>query len=348
MKLDLATTLALRADASDRSLAWPVESMNAVQAAGGLAWSIPKKWGGMEWSPVERLAGHEHLASGCLTTAFILSQREACVRQLLKGPRSLQERFLPDLLAGAYGTVGLSQLTTSRQHLGPSLLATATDRGYQLDGSIPWVTGADQSQVIIVGATLGDGQQVLVALPPDRAGVTIDAPLSLSSLVGSRTAEVRLNAVEVERELVVAGPTEQVMGQVGGGGLETTNLALGLSVSAIDLLQASACHRPELVPIVETFRGAADSIRQQLHELVMASEADAVMAVRVAGTKLALKTTQTALLFLKGAGFVEPHAAQRLARQALFFLVWSCPRPVASGVLDDLLSGLSDFRAGRE
>ncbi|MBL8891603.1 MAG: acyl-CoA/acyl-ACP dehydrogenase [Planctomycetaceae bacterium] len=340
MTLDLAKTLACRAEASDRSLDWPFESLNAVQESGGLAWSIPKEWGGMEWSPAERMAGHEHLASGCLTTAFILSQREACVRQLLKGPRSLQERILPDLLAGAYGTVGLSQLTTSRQHLGPSLLATATHGGYQLDGSIPWVTGADQSLVIIAGATLGDGRQVLVALPPDRAGITIAAPLPLSSLVGSRTAEVRLNAVEVERELVVAGPTEQVMGQVGGGGLETTNLALGLSVAAIDLLQASACHRPELMPIVETFCRAADSIRQQLHELVLASDAESVMAVRVAGTKLALKTTQTALLFLKGAGFVAPHPAQRLARQALFFLVWSCPRPVASGVLDDMLMGM--------
>jgi alkylation response protein AidB-like acyl-CoA dehydrogenase len=195
---------------------------------------------------------------------------------------------------------------------------------------------------------LANGSQILVALPPDRTGVTIDAPLPLASLVGSRTAEVRLNSVETEQDLVLAGPTEQVMGQVGGGGLETTNLALGLSVAAIDLLQASACRRPELEPIVESFRGSADSIRRQLHELVVASDADAVMAVRVAGTKLALKTTQTALLFLKGAGFVEPHSAQRLARQALFFLVWSCPRPVASGVRDDLFSGLSDFRVGRE
>ena len=337
---DLFSKLILHADAADRRVVWPTESLQAVQAAGGLAWSVPAALGGLEWGPAERLAGHERIATGCLTTAFILSQREACVRQLLKGPPSLQQRFLPDLLAGAYGTVGLSQLTTSRQHLGPSLRATPTESGYRLDGSIPWVTGADQARVIIVGATLSDGRQILLALTPDRDGISIDAPLPLSALVGSRTAEVRLDAVEIEHELVLAGPVEQVMGQIGGGGLETTNLALGLSVAAIDLIHEAAVPRPDLQPIVDSFRMAADSLRSQLHSLVMAPEADAVMAIRVTGTRLALKTTQTALLLIKGAGFVEPHPVQRLARQALFFLVWSCPRPVASGVLDDLIAGL--------
>ena len=38
----------------------------------------------------------------------------------------------------------------------------------------------------------------------------------------------------------------------------------------------------------------------------------------------------------KGAGFVRPHPAQRWARQALFFLVWSCPRPAAEALLEEL------------
>jgi hypothetical protein len=38
----------------------------------------------------------------------------------------------------------------------------------------------------------------------------------------------------------------------------------------------------------------------------------------------------------KGTGFVLPHPAQRWARQAHFFLVWSCPQPAAEGLLADL------------
>jgi hypothetical protein len=69
---------------------------------------------------------------------------------------------------------------------------------------------------------------------------------------------------------------------------------------------------------------------------VEASPAD-VIALRVECTLLALCATQTALVAAKGTGFVAPHPAQRWARQALFFLVWSCPRPAAEGILARLL-----------
>src|SRR5207248_11332550 len=35
--------------------------------------------------------------------------------------------------------------------------------------------------------------------------------------------------------------------------------------------------------------------------------------------------------------FLRDHPAQRWARQALFFLVWSCPRPAAEATLDTLI-----------
>ena len=59
----------------------------------------------------------------------------------------------------------------------------------------------------------------------------------------------------------------------------------------------------------------------------------------MSGTRLALQATQVALTVAKGAGFVAPHPAQRWARQALFFLVWSCPRPAAEGIIEHLLPG---------
>jgi hypothetical protein len=58
--------------------------------------------------------------------------------------------------------------------------------------------------------------------------------------------------------------------------------------------------------------------------------------LRARANVLALRATQAALTANKGAGFVRPHAAQRRARQALFFLVWSCPRPAAEATLRDL------------
>jgi butyryl-CoA dehydrogenase len=192
---------------------------------------------------------------------------------------------------------------------------------------------------VIVGVTLPDGKQLLLVLTTDRTGVTVEPPLPLASLVGSRTTAIHCDGVLVENQLVLNGPAEHVLGLVEGGGLETSNLALGLSEAAVRSLEREADRRLELVSVSNRFRRSVDAARARLHKLAVTPDADAVMAIRVECTRLALRASQAALVAAKGTGFVEPQAAQRWARQALFFLVWSCPRPVAAGVLDELPTG---------
>jgi alkylation response protein AidB-like acyl-CoA dehydrogenase len=257
----------------------------------------------------------------------------------------LRERFLPALARGElYATVGLSQLTTSRQHQAPALVATplgsaAEPDGYRLDGVIPWVTGADQAGLVVIGAALADSRQVLLALPAGRPGVTVETPLRLAALSGSRTTLIRCNDVRLEADLVLAGPAEKAVSSGGTvGGLETSTLALGLAGAAIDFLHDEARRRPDLVAAAERFESARRRARERLHGLALhrAENAD-LIAVRVSCTRLALQASQVALAVAKGTGFAAPHPARRWATQALFFLVWSCPRPAAEGMIAALL-----------
>ncbi|MDY3555025.1 acyl-CoA dehydrogenase family protein [Gemmata sp. JC717] len=337
---DVLERLGAGAESADRSADWPQASWDALRPTGVLAWAVPSEYGGAERGPVACLRAGEALGSACLTTAFTLSQREAAVRLLLKGPAPLQRRYLPGLATGShFMTVGLSQLTTSRQHQGPALTARPAGGVFVLDGDIPWVTGADRAVAIVIGATLPDASQLLVVLPTDRAGVTVGPPLPLAALVGSRTSLVQCRGVVVEPELILAGPTESVLGKGGGGGPETSALALGLAAAAANYLRQEAAKRPVLMRCVDRLESLLTAARSRLHALAGGPPSDAVLTVRVECTKLVLRTTQTALLIAKGAGFVAPHAVQRWARQAMFFLVWSCPRPVAEGILEDLLPG---------
>src|SRR5206468_2250983 len=74
--------------------------------------------------------------------------------------------------------------------------------------------------------------------------------------------------------------------------------------------------------------------RQRLHALAQGTPAaEEVLELRVECTRLVMRATQAALAVAKGAGFVVPHPAQRWARQAQFFLVWSCPQPVMAALL---------------
>src|SRR5687767_3362039 len=135
----LRDQLAIDAEEADRLLDWPETSWQLLRERGALGWSIPSEYGGAGLAPVDVLRGMEEIAAGCLTTAFALSQREAAIRHLLKGPAHLKERYLHGLAAGEiFATVGLSQLTTSRQHQGPALRALQLPSGgYRLDGEIP-------------------------------------------------------------------------------------------------------------------------------------------------------------------------------------------------------------------
>jgi butyryl-CoA dehydrogenase len=337
----LLSLLAAEADRADASADWPVGSWHALTDAGVLAWSVPAAHGGAGWSSTQLLAGYEQLAGACLTTAFILSQREAAVRRLLASNTELSGQMLPALARGAcLATVGLSQLTTSRQHQAPALRATMDADGFHLDGLIPWVTAADQAELLVIGATLTDGRQVLLALRARQAGVTLGPPLDLMALRGSRTCQIHCDGVILPHAALLAGPAEKILtGKPGGvGGLETSCVALGHAGAAIDYLHQEATSRPDLVPIVERFEQVRRQTRTRLHALAVETPAnEAMIALRVDCTRLALQASQVALTVAKGAGFVAPHPAQRWARQAMFFLVWSCPRPAAEGLIGHLL-----------
>ena len=275
--------MADHAEAADRDPAWPAESWEVVRRAGVLEWAIPTNHGGRELDASALLHGYEQLATACLTTAFILSQRDAAIRRIRDSGRDDLRRELlrPLACGGRFATVGLSQLTTSRQHGGPALRAEAAADGFVLDGVMPWVTGADQAHHLITGAVVDNGQQVLLALPGDAPGIVVQSPMDLSALAGSRTAEVSCSRVKVARHWLIAGPMANVLksgSRSGTGGLETSCLALGLAGAAIDRLHVEAANRPELGDLAAKLETARVRLRDEMHRLAHGGSASPVAA----------------------------------------------------------------------
>jgi alkylation response protein AidB-like acyl-CoA dehydrogenase len=337
--------LATLAGHADSALRWPAASWEAVRRSGALGWSIPREYGGAGLASVDLLAGYEALAGACMTSCFILSQRDAACRRLRdSGNEALCRELLPPLAQGErFATVGVSQLTTSRQHTAPALRARDTPKGLVFDGTIPWVTGAGNADHFIIGAVLDDGRQVLTVLPADLPGVRVGRPLELMALEGSITAEVRCAEVVVERHWLLAGPAERVLqtGRGGPGGLETSCLALGLAGAALAHLRREAEGRPQLAAESERLQQLHAVLRQDMQELAEGKQpVEKAADLRARANTFVLGATQAALTASKGSGFVRNHPAQRWARQALFFLVWSCPWPVAAATLAHLAAGL--------
>ncbi len=329
----------------DRSGQWPENQMRWCVEAGLFGWFIPEQFGGRGWAERALTEVYLQMSRACLTTTFVLTQWNAACKRLLGSQNvALKERLLPAMARGdTFATVGISHLSTSRQHVGrPVLVAEPqSDGGYLLEGFSPWVTGAAHAQIVVTGAALPDGRQILAAVPTDAEGVRAHRGLPLVALTSSCTDRVEFESVRVGPGEIVAGPVENVLATHSGGGtggLQTSTVALGLARSAVDFLNDQAAVRPDLEPIAERLGSECSELIAALFRLTD-GDSDCnwtASDLRQRANSLVLRSTQAALTAAKGAGFVATHPAGRWAREALFFLVWSCPQPVAAANLCEL------------
>src|SRR5215212_3902343 len=349
---ELCATLAERAVEMDRSGKWPAEQLRLCGEYGVYEWFIGPAWGGQGWNEEQLVRGYLALSAACVTTSFVLTQRTGACRRIEGcANETLKQRLIPGLANGKlFATVGISHLTTSRRHLGkPVLTAEATAGGFRLNGMSPWVTGGAAADVITIAATLVENgeateRQLLMAVPTDTAGLSIPEPLPLIGLTASSTGPVLLDNAEVLNEWLITGPAQNVMSSgLGGvtGSYETSTLACGLAQAAIDFLATEAAKRPDLLEPMTALRAEYDGLVSDLLEIASGKSSCTKESIRQRANSLVLRATQAALAAAKGTGYVVGHPAGRWCREAMFFLVWSCPQPVSAAHLCEL-AGIAD------
>ncbi len=371
---ELCAVLAEGAIEMDRGGHWPGEQLRQCGECGVFEWFVDPAWGGQAWREEDIIRGYLALSAACLTTTFVLTQRTGACRRIEGcGNETLRERVLPGLASGElFATVGISHLTTSRRHLAkPVLTAEAIPGGFRLDGMAPWVTGGAAADVIVLAATLIErgeptDRQLLIAAPTDIAGLSVAEPLPLIGVSASSTGPVHLSHAEVTDDWLIAGPVANVMASGLGastGGYETSTLAIGLAQAAIDFLAAEAAKRPDLAEPMLALRAEHASLRDDLLAVARGEAAcrtdspvgqssnkaatDRIVrptskeSIRQRANSLVSRATQAALSAAKGSGYVVGHPAGRWCREALFFLVWSCPQPVSAANLCEL-AGIVD------
>lgn len=340
----LLSRLAAAAPKLEEDGAAPVEQFQWLAEAGVLGWVIPREYGGSEVSQEHLIYGYERLAAACLTTCFVLTQRNGACQRIAGGEGDdVKAELLPRLSRGEiFATVGVSHLTTSRQHLArPAVGVRLGDESVDMHGAVPWVTGAELADYVVTGGTSDDGRQVLVAVSTRLDGVHVQQPARLLSLTASRTASIELEQVVVPRSQLIAGPVERVMQRGRGGGagsVATSSLAVGVTVRVLEELAEEAQRRPDIEESLRAMQQELGSLRRDLYAAARGESADENPnldpgAIRKRSNSLVLRATQAYLAASKGAGFVQGHPAERAVREAMFFLVWSCPQPVLDAAM---------------
>jgi alkylation response protein AidB-like acyl-CoA dehydrogenase len=182
-------------------------------------------------------------------------------------------------------------------------------------------------------------QELLVAVAGDAKGLNVETPLPLVGVAASCTGPVRLDGVFVPQADVSAGPMPNVMASgvgAGTGGHETSTLAIGLANAAIGFLSNESTLRETLRLPAQALAEEHAALRGDLLAIAAGRSVCTKESLRGRANSLALRASQAALSAAKGSGYVVGHPAGRWCREALFFLVWSCPQPVANANLCEL------------
>lgn len=294
---------ALEVDASDIV---PVDRLDRLALAGLYGLAGPADAGGMGLADLATaLEIIEIMASGCLTTTFVWIQHHGAVRALADAPPGLRDAWLAPLCSGAIRAgVAFSGL----RRPGPPILTAAPDgEGWRFNGLAPWVTGWGRVDVVRAAARREDGD-IVWALIDATAGPTLHTePLRLAAVNASATVTLSFDNHQVQPDRVISIQPYGAWQAADRASLRLNgSLALGVGRRCAALLGSE----PLEIELGERRRG-----------LDQASPETMPMQ-RARTSEFALRAATTLVVSGGGRSISLDHHAQRLAREALFLLVF--------------------------
>ncbi|MBK9179311.1 MAG: acyl-CoA/acyl-ACP dehydrogenase [Acidimicrobiales bacterium] len=317
-----AEVLAPAAESTDRAAVVPRANLRALADAGLFGLQGPPELGGVRPATFRQVA--EVLGGACGVTTFVWLQHHSPVGLLGRTANAaLRDRWLGSLCAG--DAIGGTAFAFLRRPGPPLLRADPDGAGWRLTGVAPWATGWGLAAVFAVAAGTPDGR-VVWALVPARPGPGLEAgpPLALAVMQATATVALRFDDLSVGDDQVAAVvPVEswRVLDERRAAQLQPP--VLGLADACVRRL---APLRPEHAEALALELGAVRRAAAALASAVDAGGSPPVpvaelAALRARGLALAQRAALAHLAAVGGAGISSDHPAQRLVREAAFWVV---------------------------
>jgi alkylation response protein AidB-like acyl-CoA dehydrogenase len=329
-----ASSLFPRAQDTDRAERVPQQNLRALADAGLFGLARPQPDGHPSVPrPVVR-AVHEALAGACGATFFVWAQHHTPVMLLARSLNAgLREQWLDTLCAGqSLAGVMFAYLRWES----PAIRAREVPGGYRVTGVAPWATSWGVADTFAVAAWL-PGEQVLWFLRDGRAddAVRPSPPLELVVMQSTSTVRVAFDDLFVpDEDVLLVEPLETWRHQDRITTSQPSPAALGVANTSCRLLVELAKEKgdhptKEVAGKLET---ELASSRQRAYALADAPIPEQpgpafdghlarLVEARASNLELAQKASHALVTALGGGAMARTHPAQRLAREALFYVV---------------------------
>lgn len=273
----------------------------------------------------------------CGSTAFLSWCQSALVWYLQQTSNAaLRERLQRKVMAGeVLGGTGLSNLMKSCASIEPlRLTAKRVEGGYELDGTLPWVSNLGEGHMFAVGARCESGGTLLALVQAGEAGARLNTSAHFVALEGTRTFSCQFRRLFVADADVLAQPEEFdafVKRIKPGFVLLQTGIALGMIEDCIAIVRDSCrtlshvnSYLDDQAEPMQRELDAAGSAILELADRIDAGgafEVREVLRLRAAGSELALKASMAAMLHSGAKGYLIRNPAQRRVREAIFVAI---------------------------
>lgn len=301
----------------------PRSHLDALARAGLYGLAGPVDAGGLGADPATAFEVIETLASGCLATTFVWTQHHSVVRAVAGSTTSgLRERWLAPLCAGQL-RAGIA-LAGLHAHA-PGIVARRVSGGWQLDGTSPWVSGWGHIALLLVVGVSQAAEVVSGLVEVDDPAFDRGPELELVALTATATSQLRVRHLVVPDDRVTS--VEPLAARQARDHLTLRGhaaLALGIARRCVAL-----CASKSLADELARVRARLDS-----------ATAMEMPTARAAAGELAARSALALIASRGSRALLRSDHAQRLAREALFLLVFGSRPKVRTALVGALVSGM--------
>jgi alkylation response protein AidB-like acyl-CoA dehydrogenase len=312
---DLLFPAALEVDGADLV---PRSHLDVLAAVGLLGLWGPADAGGLDLDAATGARVAETLAGGCLTTAFVAMQHQGVVRQIARTSGAVRDEWLAPLCRGDRRS-GVA-IAGIRPGADP-LRARSSTYGWTWHGSVPWVTGWGLVDVVHVAALDDDGDVIWLLVDAGRAPSLRVVRQHLVACDASGTVTVSFEGHEVAADRCTLRTSYVDWQRADLEGLRPNgSLALGVAGRCASLL-----HSGELSDQIDRTRDRLD-----------AAGTEELPDARAAASELCWRAAARLLVATGGRSMLTGQHSQRLAREAMFLLVFGSRPSIKAALLHRL------------
>lgn len=322
----------------DRQALYPADFLRALGALGGFAGVVAPAHGGNGLGLRHTLAVMQAVSRQCLSSGFLVWCQTACARYLQLSCNEAAKAFwLPRIARGeTMAGTGLSNTMKSNDGIENfRLSARRVAGGYEIDGTLPWVSNLGRDHVFVTGCPSDDGGMVFFLVDCANTSVHLADCAHFAALDGTRTLACRFRSTFIADAEVLAHPDEgraylrrikpgMILAQMGMG--------LGLVAGCVALMheanrQLAHVNRylddqvGDIEAALADAHGRTHALAETLACEPLADVVPEILRLRAAGSELALRAANAAMLHQGARGYLMRSPAQRRLREAYFVAI---------------------------